>query len=49
MTFKLDTTVDLIMHDINYNAHAQFDDLDLDARLQFLGRGTESWMNYFDN
>ena len=35
------------MHDIY--AHDHFDDLDLDARSQWLGRGQTSALSYLDN
>ena len=45
MTFTLGMAVD--MHGIH--AHAHFDDLDLDSRSQWLGRGKHSAFNYLDN
>ena len=47
MAFKLSMKVDLIMYGIYTPGH--FDDLDLDARSQWLGRGTNSACNYLSN
>ena len=48
MAFKLGVTVDLCMA-YNY-AHANFDDLDLDVRSQWVGKGKKkSALNYLDN
>ena len=44
MAFKLCMTVYLCM-----DAHARFDDLDLDARSQWVGKGKNSSLNYLDN
>ena len=46
VAFKLDMTVRRLMHDIY--AHARVDDLDRDARSQWLGRGNNSALNYLD-
>ena len=43
MAFELGTTVDLSC------AHTRFDDLDLDERTQWLGRGNNSALNDLDN
>ena len=40
-------TVDLCMAYIY--AHVHFDDLDLHARLEWVGKGKNSVLNYFDN
>ena len=45
MSIKLGLTVDMP----HKYAHAHFDDLDLDARSQSLGRGKHSALNYLDN
>ena len=47
MAFKLNRTVDLCV--AYHYAHARFDDLDLDAGSQWLGRGQNSALNYLDN
>ena len=46
MAFKLGMTVDLCM---DIYTHDRFDDLDLDARSQWLSRGTNSALNDLDN
>ena len=46
MAFKLGMTEDLCMA---YYGHARFDDLDLDARSHWLGRGQNSALNDLDN
>ena len=43
MSIKLGLTVDMP------HKYAHFDDLDLDARSQSLGRGKHSALNYIDN
>ena len=45
MAFKLGLPASTLMHDM----YAYFDDLDLDARSQWLGRGHNSALNYLDN
>ena len=45
MTFKLGMAVDLCMSH-NY-AHARVDDLDLDAKSQWVGKCNKSALNYF--
>ena len=40
MAFKLGMTID---------AHAHFDDLDLNARSQWVDKGKKSAWNYFNN
>ena len=47
MAFKLGMTVDLCLA-YNY-ADARVDDLGLDARSQWLGRGGKSALTYLDN
>ena len=47
MAFKFGKTVDLCM-EYNY-AHARFNDLDIDARSHWVGRGKTSALNYPDN
>ena len=47
MRFQLCMTVDLIMQFI-YD-HAIFDDLELDARSQWVGCGKQSALNYLKN
>ena len=44
MAFKLGMTVDLLR-----GIYARFDDLDLDARSQWVGKGKQSVLNYLDN
>ena len=47
MAFKVSMKVDVCM---GYNyADGRFDDLDLDARSQWLDRGTNLVLNYLDN
>ena len=46
MAPTLGITVDLCMAD-KYHAHV--DDLDLDARSQWVDKGNKSAFNYFDN
>ena len=48
MSIKLDMTVDLCIAHNNY-AYARFDDLDRDARSQWLGRGNNSALNILDD
>ena len=45
MAFKLGTMVDVCTA---YN-YAQFDELDLDGRSQWVGRGKDSALNYLDS
>ena len=47
MAFTLGVTVDLCMTCMH--AHARFDDLDLDARSQWAGKGNQSALNYLDH
>ena len=47
MAFKLGMETDVCMAYLL--SHTRFDDLDLDARPQWLGRGTHSALNYLDN
>ena len=47
MAFKLGMTVDLCMA-YNYT-HAHFNNLDLDARSNWLGGEKKSALNYFTN
>ena len=51
MAFKLGMTVDLCMAYIYIYiyAHVRLDDLDLDARSQWVGKGKVSALNYLDN
>ena len=46
MAFKFGMTVDLCMA---YNVQACFDDLDLDAKSHWVGRGNTSALKYLDN
>ena len=46
MAFNLGITVD-VSHSIS--AHTRFDDLDLDARSKWVGKGKNSVVNYLDN
>ena len=46
MVFKFGIKVDLCMA---YMPHARFDDLDLDTRSEWVGRGERSALNYLDN
>ena len=48
MAFKLGTTVDLCMV-YNIYTHGRIDDVDLDARSQWVGTGKQSALNYLDN
>ena len=49
MAFKLGMTVDVYMSYMHViYAHAHFYDLELDARSQWLIRGTKSVLNYLD-
>ena len=49
MAFKFGMAIDLsIIWHIIY-AHARFDDLDLDARSQWVGKRKKSPWNYIDN
>ena len=47
MAFKIGMLVDLHMTSFTLNAH--FDDRDLDAMSQWLGRGNNSALNYLEN
>ena len=44
MAFKLGLTVDLCM-----DIHARFDELELDAKSQWVGKGKKSALIYLDN
>ena len=46
VAFKLGMKADLCM---GYYTQSSFDDLDLNARSHWLGRGNNSALNYFDN
>ena len=48
MAFKFGMTVDLFMA-YNMLIHVRVDDLDLDARSQWVGKGQKSALNYLDN
>ena len=43
MAFKLGMTI------LTHGIYAHFDDLHLDAKSQWLGRGKKSTLNYLDN
>ena len=48
LMYYIQTWHDGILMDAIY-AHARFDDLNLDARSQWVGKGKYSALNYFDN
>ena len=49
MAFKLGMMVDLHMAYLYIFFHAHFDDLELDSRSQWAGRGKKLALNYLDN
>ena len=49
MAFNLGMTVGKLVHGIYYTLITRVDDLDLDTRSQWVGRGNKSALNYLDN